>query len=440
MELTDLNDGNQIVIAVIGLGYVGLPLACAFSKKYKTYGIDLNQKKIQNYLRFNDPGGGLESSELKKSIEDNGLVISTDIKLISEANVIIVAVPTPVDKSKTPDFSPLIKASQDIGDHLKTGSLVIYESTVYPGATEEICIPILERRSNLSWKKNFNVGYSPERINPGDKTHTLKNVIKIVSGDTSKTTEMVKTLYSSIVDAGVYVSPSIRVAEAAKVIENIQRDLNIALINELSILFKKLNIDTKAVLDAAGTKWNFLKFTPGLVGGHCIGVDPYYLTYKSEMVGYHPEIILAGRRINDGMPNFVGSETIRSILMQGGFNEKDVIIILGITFKEDCPDIRNSKVFDLICYFKDIGINVAVHDPIADPNEVEAEYNVKLCSWEELPKNASAVILSVGHKYYLDMSDSMIIDLLRPKSVIVDLKSALSSDSFTELGHLVWRL
>jgi UDP-N-acetyl-D-galactosamine dehydrogenase len=385
---------TMTVIAVVGLGYVGLPLAVEFGKHYRTIGYDLSQAKVDAYRRHIDPTGETSSEDLKAATR---LEPTTDPKMLEQADFIIVAVPTPVDVAHVPDFSPLVSSSTTVGKHLKRGATVVYESTVYPGATEEVCIPLLEQHSGLTWKKDFFVGYSPERINPGDREHTLTRITKVVSGDLPKTLDLVAQVYGSVIQAGVFKASSILVAEAAKVIENTQRDLNIALVNELSLIFHRLGIDTLEVLQAAGTKWNFLPFRPGLVGGHCIGVDPYYLTYKAEKVGYNPQVILAGRRINDGMGKFVAEQTVKQMI-QAGHQVKDAHVnVLGLTFKEDCPDLRNSKVVDIITELKSFGCIVNVYDPIGDPAQAQHEYGVTLTPWERLPR-ASAIVAAVAHR------------------------------------------
>ncbi|MCU0764452.1 MAG: nucleotide sugar dehydrogenase, partial [Burkholderiaceae bacterium] len=371
------------VVAVVGLGYVGLPLAVEFGRKHRTIGFDLSQAKVDAYRRHVDPTGEVSSEDLKAATR---LEPTTDAAALKEADFVVVAVPTPVDDAHNPDFSPLVGSSTSVGRNLKPGAVIVYESTVYPGATEEVCIPILERESGLTWKKDFFVGYSPERINPGDREHTLTRIVKVVSGDTPQTLEKVAAMYGSIITAGVHKASSIKVAEAAKVIENTQRDLNIALMNELSLIFHRIGIDTLEVLHAAGTKWNFLPFRPGLVGGHCIGVDPYYLTFKAEKLGYHPQVILAGRRINDGMGKFVAEQTVKQMI-QAGFPVKGSHVnVLGLTFKENCPDLRNSKVIDVIHELESYGVTVHVHDPVALPEEAKHEYGVDLIPWEHLPK------------------------------------------------------
>jgi UDP-N-acetyl-D-galactosamine dehydrogenase len=431
---------KDTVVAVVGLGYVGLPLAVEFGKQYKTIGFDLSEVKISSYQNHCDPTGEVSTVDLQASIRPNGLEVTVDPSRLAIADFLIVAVPTPVDEAHIPDFSPLVGASTSVGKHMKAGATIIYESTVYPGATEEVCIPILEKESGLKWKRDFRVGYSPERVNPGDKERTITKIVKVVSGDDSATLKVVGDLYESIITAGVHRASSIKVAEAAKVIENTQRDLNIALMNELAIIFDKMGIDTLEVLKAAGTKWNFLPFRPGLVGGHCIGVDPYYLTHKAEMLGYHPQVILAGRRINDGMASYVAKMTVQQMINQGGCTKGDTVVVLGLTFKEDCPDLRNSKVADLIINLKNFGLNVLIHDPIADTDEAEHEYGLKLTPWSQLPNNASAVVVAVSHRQYLQMPINEILSLLKPNGVFTDIKSAYDSATIRKAGHAVWRL
>lgn len=427
----------KTTVAVIGLGYVGLPLAVAFGRQFRTIGFDLSESKVEAYRRHVDPSGEVASEELAAAAK---LECTTDARLLAEADYLIIAVPTPVNDAHQPDFGPLIGASEFVGKHMKRGATVIYESTVYPGATEEICIPELERHSGFKWHQDFNVGYSPERINPGDREHTLTRVLKVVSGDSAETLEDVAALYGSIVTAGVYRASSIKVAEAAKVIENTQRDLNIALMNELSIIFNRLGIDTTEVLDAAGTKWNFLKFKPGLVGGHCIGVDPYYLTHKAEMIGYHPQVILAGRRINDGMAAFVAQEVVKQLIHNGTNIKGAKVVVLGLTFKEDCSDLRNSKVAELVTELGGFGIEVLVHDPLADADEALHEYGIELTAWEDLPRHADGLVLAVSHKNYLSQSVTDLLSCLKPGAVVTDIKSALSPKAVTEAGHSLWRL
>lgn len=423
-------------IAVVGLGYVGLPLAVEFGKKFRTIGFDLCAEKIACYKKHYDPTGEVSTEALRAA---NLLEMGTDPTALKEADFIVVAVPTPVDDARQPDFSPLVGSSIAVGRNLKEGAIVVYESTVYPGATEEICIPILEKESGKTWKKDFFVGYSPERINPGDKERTVTKIVKVVSGDTPETLAKVQEIYGGIITAGVYPASNIKVAEAAKVIENTQRDLNIALMNELAIIFDKIGIDTLEVLQAAGTKWNFLPFRPGLVGGHCIGVDPYYLTHKAQKLGYQPEVILAGRRINDGMGKFVADQTIK-MLVRGGHPIKDrPIIILGLTFKEDCPDLRNSRVIDVIRELESYGAKVVVHDPVADAKEAHHEYGVDLVEWDNLPK-AAAIVAAVNHKEYKALPVSAFVSKLEKGGAITDVKSMLDRELFAEAGVSIWRL
>jgi UDP-N-acetyl-D-galactosamine dehydrogenase len=358
---------------------------------------------------------------------------------LKEADFIVVAVPTPIDAAHNPDFGPLVSASEAVGRNLKRGATIVYESTVYPGATEEVCVPVLERFSGLEWKKDFFVGYSPERINPGDKEHTLSRITKVVSGDTSQTLELVAAMYSSIVDAGVYRASCIKVAEAAKVIENTQRDLNIALMNELALIFHRIGIDTIEVLEAAGTKWNFLPFRPGLVGGHCIGVDPYYLTYKADMLGYHPQIILAGRRINDNMGKFIAEQTVKQMIKLGHPVKGSHVIVLGLTFKENCPDLRNSRVIDVIRELESYGATVHVHDPIALPDDAELEYGVQLVPWEHLPR-ANAIVGAVAHSAFAEHGPGELAAKLCDGGLYVDVKAKADRGALEAYGVRVWRL
>lgn len=427
---------KMTTIAVVGLGYVGLPLAVEFGKKFRTIGFDLCAEKVASYKKHYDPTGEVSTEALKAATR---LELGTDPSALKEADFIVVAVPTPVDDARQPDFSPLVGSSTAVGRNLKPGAIVVYESTVYPGATEEICIPILEKESGLRWKKDFHVGYSPERINPGDKERTLTKIVKVVSGDSPETLAMVQEIYGSVITAGVYPASCIKVAEAAKVIENTQRDLNIALMNELAIIFDKIGIDTLEVLQAAGTKWNFLPFRPGLVGGHCIGVDPYYLTHKAQKLGYQPEVILAGRRINDGMGKFVAEQTIKMMVRAGHPIKDRPIIILGLTFKENCPDLRNSRVIDVIRELESYGAKVVVHDPVADAGEAHHEYGVDLVAWEALPK-AAAIVAAVNHQEYKELPVSEFLSKLENGGVIADVKSMLDAKSFSQAGIDVWRL
>ena len=423
-------------IAVIGLGYVGLPLAVEFGKKFRTIGFDLSAEKVAAYREFNDPTGEVASEDLRAATQ---LTCHTDPAMLREADFVVIAVPTPVDDAHQPDFTPLVKSSETAGRHLKRGAIVVYESTVYPGATEEVCIPILERESGMKWKQDFFVGYSPERINPGDKERTVTKILKVVSGDTPETLAKVQEIYGSVITAGVYPASSIKVAEAAKVIENTQRDLNIALMNELAVIFHKIGIDTLEVLKAAGTKWNFLPFRPGLVGGHCIGVDPYYLTHKADMLGYHPQVILAGRRINDGMGKYVAEQTVKEMIAAGSSIKGASVIVLGLTFKENCPDLRNSKVIDVIHELQSYGCKVHVHDPVAASAEAEHEYGVALEPWDALPV-ADAIVAAVAHSEYLEMPLPRLLGKLTPGGVFSDVKSSYNPSALLEAGARLWRL
>jgi len=428
---------RETVVAVVGLGYVGLPLAVEFGKKLPTWGFDLSADKVTAYQQHVDPTGEVSSADLKAAVN---LQCSTDAEVLARANFIIVAVPTPVDAAHQPDFTPLVKSSESVGRHIRPGTTVVFESTVYPGATEEVCIPIIEKVSGLIWKKDFFVGYSPERINPGDRERTLTRITKVVSGDTPETLARVAAVYGSIITAGVYEASSIKVAEAAKVIENTQRDLNIALMNELAMIFDRVGIDTLDVLKAAGTKWNFLPFRPGLVGGHCIGVDPYYLTHKADMLGYHPQVILAGRRINDGMAAYVAQQTVKKIIQSGGAVKNAKVIVLGLTFKENCPDLRNSKVADVVAELKEFGCDVFVHDALAEPAEAQHEYGIALTPWAELPLQADAVVAAVSHSAYLQQPLDQLLTLLKPGGVFIDVKSAYDADALRAAGRVLWRL
>jgi UDP-N-acetyl-D-galactosamine dehydrogenase len=424
------------IIGVVGLGYVGLPLAVEFGKVHETIGFDLSKEKVQSYRRFIDPTGEMSGEALRAAKQ---LTVTTDPSLLSKADVIIVAVPTPVDAARRPDFTPLVSASRTVGKHMNKGAIIVYESTVYPGATEEVCIPVLEEHSGFKWKKDFHVGYSPERINPGDKEHTLVRIRKVVSGDDEQTLDIVADLYASIITAGVHRASSIQVAEAAKVIENTQRDLNIALMNELTIIFGKLGIDTAEVLEAAGTKWNFLPFRPGLVGGHCIGVDPYYLTYKADMIGYHPQVILSGRRINDGMGEYIASQTVKQMIKNGTPIKGSRVHVLGLTFKENVPDLRNSKVIDVINELKSYGIEVCVHDPIASREEAMHEYGVELMSWKDLPV-ADAIVVAVIHNKLIDTPLTEYLSKVKQNGCFIDIKSRFDRDALQAAGLTVWRL
>ena len=421
---------------MVGLGYVGLPLAVEFGKRFRTIGFDLSKEKIAAYRRHIDPTGEVSPDDLRAA---RLLEVSNDAATLAAADIVIVAVPTPVNDARLPDFGPLLSASRAIGPHLKRGAIVVYESTVYPGATEEVCIPELERASGMKWKEGFFVGYSPERINPGDKEHTLTRITKIVAGDTPATLATLADAYGAVVTAGIFKASSIRVAEAAKVIENSQRDLNIAFMNELAIIFNRMGLDTAEVLEAAGTKWNFLKFRPGLVGGHCIGVDPYYLTYQAEKFGHHPEVILAGRRINDSMGAYVAEQTVKTLVKSGGAVNGGVVNVLGLTFKENCPDLRNSKVVDIIRELKEFGMTVHVHDPNATSAEAEHEYGISLTEWDALPV-ADAVVLAVAHREYLSMPLSKLTAKARKSGCMIDVKSVLDREKLQAAGLAVWRL
>lgn len=424
------------VIVVVGLGYVGLPLAVEFGKKYKTLGFDISEQKIKSYQNFIDPSGEVEEDSYRAATK---LSFSNDPAIIGIADYIIIAVPTPVSVAHVPDFSPLISSSTVVSQHMKRGAVVVYESTVYPGATEEVCIPLLERGSGLRWKEGFHVGYSPERVNPGDKEKTVTQIVKVVSADDAATLDVVSDLYSSIITAGVHRASSIKVAEAAKVIENTQRDLNIALMNELSIIFNRVGIDTLEVLEAAGTKWNFLPFRPGLVGGHCIGVDPYYLTHKAESLGYHPQVILAGRRINDGMAAYIAQQVVKQLIHSGTSIKGAEVTIHGFTFKENCADLRNSKVADLVKELLEYGCDVSIHDPLASSSEAEHEYGLTLTDWASLPY-ADAVVAAVPHNHYKDMPLNELLAKLRQGGAFIDVKSAYSAAEIERLGAKVWRL
>jgi UDP-N-acetyl-D-galactosamine dehydrogenase len=423
-------------IAVIGLGYVGLPLVVEFGKKIRTIGFDIAAHKVQACQRGTDPSRELSDAEMAAATQ---AIYTDDPTMLREADIVIVAVPTPVDDAHIPDFRPLVGASTSVGRNLKKGAVVVYESTVYPGATEEVCIPVLERESGLKWKEGFFVGYSPERINPGDKEHTLTKILKIVSGDTPATLDKVAKLYELIVEPGVHRASCIKAAEAAKVIENTQRDLNIALMNELAIIFDKLGLDTTEVLEAAGTKWNFLKFKPGLVGGHCIGVDPYYLTHKADMLGYHPQVILAGRRINDGMGKFIAEQTIKHMIAAGSYVKGAKVNVLGLTFKENCGDLRNSKVIDIIRELQSYGVEVFVTDPTADPAEAVHEYGVTLTPFDEMPR-ADAIVAAVAHREYQALSVEDLGRRMVKGGAFIDVKAAFDQRALEARGYRVWRL
>lgn len=431
-------------VAIVGLGYVGLPLAVAFGRSRRTIGLDLNEQKLNHYRSGCDPSGEVEPWQLA---EARLLEFTSDSSKLREAKIIIVVVPTPIDHARRPDLTPLEGACRAVGTHLQPGVTVVFESTVYPGCTEEVCVPLLEKMSGLPWsgrdqsapQDGFFVGYSPERINPGDKEHRLETITKVVSGDTPKTLDRVTALYSTVVKAGVHRAASIKVAEAAKVIENTQRDLNIALMNELALIFNRLNIDTLDVLEAAGTKWNFLPFRPGLVGGHCIGVDPYYLTYKAETVGHHPQVILAGRKTNDNMGKFIAEQTVKRLVEKGHKVSGAKVAVLGLTFKENCPDLRNSKVVDIIDELREYCCNVVVHDPIAHAGEAKEEYGIELCDWQDL-NECQAVILAVPHKQYLQKAAEEYVAIMVEGATLLDIKSIFDRGALDAAKLNYWRL
>lgn len=416
---------ENIKVGIIGLGYVGLPLAVEFSKKAQTIGFDINDSRIEDLSKGNDTTLECSSEELA---EATYLSYSSSLKDLKECNVYIITVPTPIDEHKQPDLTPLIKASEALGTIVSQGDVLIYESTVYPGATEEECLPVVERISGLKLNQDFFAGYSPERINPGDKEHRVTNILKVTSGSTPEVAEFVDQLYKSIITAGTHKASSIKVAEAAKVIENTQRDVNIALINELSIIFNKLNIDTLEVLEAAGTKWNFLSFRPGLVGGHCIGVDPYYLTHKSQSVGYHPEMILAGRRLNDGMGAYVASQLVKNMLKKRIHVDGANVLVMGLAFKENCPDLRNTKVVDVISELKEYNINIDIMDPWCSSEEAQHEYGLELTN-DVQDGYYDAVILAVSHDEFKEMGSEKIHAFGKPNHVVYDLKYVLEKDA-----------
>lgn len=407
-------------IAIIGLGYVGLPLAVEFGKKYQVLGFDINQTRVNELNAGHDRTHEVASLQLKASEK---LTFSASPEMLSTCNVFIVTVPTPIDKYKKPDLIPLLSASKTVGKVLKKNDIVIYESTVYPGCTEEDCVPVLERESGLKFNEDFFCGYSPERINPGDKINTLTKIRKVTSGSTEEIAEFVDQLYGSIIEAGTYKASSLKVAEASKAIENAQRDVNISFVNELSLIFDKMGIDTSEVLEAAGTKWNFLKFKPGLVGGHCIGVDPYYLLHKSESLGYYPQVILSGRRVNDNMGIFVGGKLIKLLIKKGHKIEGSKVLILGITFKENCPDIRNSRVIDVYQELKEFGVQIDVHDPWADKKEVHEEYGISLL--DSITEKYDGILLAVSHDEYKNLD---LEQLKNPDAVVYDIKSLWDKD------------
>lgn len=422
-----MQDLSTIKIGVIGLGYVGLPLAVEFGKKFDVVGFDINQARIGELQSGIDHTLEVSSDELKDSPR---LSFSCDLQQLASCNFYIVTVPTPIDDYKQPDLTPLIKASQTIAKVLKKGDVVVYESTVYPGATEEVCIPVLEKVSDLKFNHDFYAGYSPERINPGDKLHRVTNILKITSGSTPEVADFIDQVYNLVIEAGTHKAPSIKVAEAAKVIENTQRDVNIALINELAIIFNKMGIDTEAVLQAAGTKWNFLPFRPGLVGGHCIGVDPYYLTHKAQSLGIHPEIILAARRLNDRMGEYIATQLIKEMVKKRIQVVGSKILVMGLSFKENCPDIRNTKIVDMVNALKEYELDLDIYDPWVDPKEVEQEYGLAPIS-QLMPQAYDAVILAVAHDQFKAMTVREMYALGKPKHVLYDLKYVLDQNEST---------
>ena len=437
LRQTDLENGKE-KIAVVGLGYVGLPLATLMARKYNVLGFDINSTRISELKKNVDRTREVDAETLKVS----NIRFTNIAKEISNCRLIIVTVPTPIDRHRTPDLRPVEGASELIGQHLGKGAVVVYESTVYPGVTEDICVPILEKESRLSWKKDFNVGYSPERINPGDKKHTIDKIKKVVSGDTPEVADFLAQVYSSVITAGVHITSNIKTAEAAKVIENTQRDLNIALMNELSIIFNKIKIDTREVLEAAGTKWNFLRFEPGLVGGHCIGVDPYYLTSKAESLGYHPQIILAGRRINDNMGKYVATNTIKMLIKQGKTVRGSKVLILGLTFKEDISDIRNTKVIDIYNELIEYDVAAYIHDPYAYEDEVRDMFNVELIQNMKDYRPYDAIILAVKHRYYVkELGFEEIRGLANGDTpILIDVKGFYSRKEADKMAFPYWRL
>ncbi|MDA8138643.1 MAG: nucleotide sugar dehydrogenase [Desulfobacteraceae bacterium] len=436
MVTFDRLKSRQDKIAVIGLGYVGLPLAVHLSEYFDVVGYDMNQARVAELQKGHDRTLEVESQKLSKASID----YTSDPRELSKCRLIIVAVPTPIDEYNIPDFSPLRGASIAVGKNFRKGSCVVFESTVYPGATEEVCVPIIEKESSLAYGRDFTVGYSPERINPGDKVHTLEKVVKVVSGSDEATADMLVKVYGQVVKAGIHRASSIKVAEAAKVIENTQRDLNIALMNELAMIFDIMGIDTLEVLEAAGSKWNFLPFRPGLVGGHCIGVDPYYLTFKAESLGYHPEMILAGRRVNDGMGKYIAEKTIKLLIRSGKAVKGAKVAVLGITFKEDVPDLRNTRVVDIVHELADYGVEVVVHDAMADSEEAQEHYGLELKPLDQL-KGADAVVLAVMHKAYKAMGLSGVAGLcMNGKPIVVDVKCVFSEAEAEALGITYWRL
>ncbi|MBN9287159.1 MAG: GDP-mannose dehydrogenase [Gammaproteobacteria bacterium 39-13] len=426
---------HQRKIAVIGLGYVGLPVAVAFGLKDHVIGFDINPKRINDLKKSMDVTGEVTSMELSQS----HILFTHDKSILQSADFFIVTVPTPSDDTHKPDLRLLHKACEILGPYLKTNDIVVIESTVYPGATQEECIPLLERYSNLKAGVDFSVGYSPERINPGDKVHTLSQVVKVISALDPETLDIIADVYSTVVQAGVYRCPSIKTAEAAKIIENTQRDLNIALMNELAIICERMGVDTQEVINAAKTKWNFLPFQPGLVGGHCIGVDPYYLTYKAKQLGYRPEVILAGRRINDGMGKYIADQTVKQMIHLGSKVKGAKVAILGLTFKENCRDLRNSKVIDVINELQSFGVELCVHDPIADKDEALKEYDIELLDWDEIV-DVDAIVLCVAHRAYREMTVEEFEEKFDNMRLVIDVKAILDREAFADHNIPLWRL
>lgn len=420
---------EDVKICVIGLGYVGLPLSLLLAKKYTVTGFDINQVRVNQLLDFKD----VTNEATEQDLKNTSMKFTCEQETIRENNVIIVTVPTPIDEYKKPDLTPIVSATRTVGKNLSKGSIVIYESTVFPGLTEDICVPILEKESGLKWKEDFNIGYSPERVNPGDKNHTIDKIVKVVSADTTETQELLLQIYGSVITAGVHAAPNIKTAEAAKVIENTQRDLNIALMNELSIIFNKLDINTNDVIEAAGTKWNFLKFTPGLVGGHCIGVDPYYLTFKAEAVGHHPEVILSGRRINDNMGKHVAQQTIKNIIKAGKSVQGGKVLIAGFTFKENVPDLRNTKVIDIYNELKEFGVTPVVYDPHVNNDEMKHEYGITSIIDYKSEGPFLGIIIAVKHEEFKEqLSVEKCIELQNGQPVITDLKGMIDRENMNE--------
>ncbi|MGC8942060.1 MAG: nucleotide sugar dehydrogenase [Sulfurihydrogenibium sp.] len=437
LNVENFKKGKEGKIAIIGLGYVGLPLAVLMDTKYNVIGYDINPERIKELKEGYDRTKEVEPEKLKNCSID----FTDNPEKISQAQVIIVTVPTPVDQHNIPDLRPILSATKTVGKYMKKGSLVVYESTVYPGLTEEECVPILEKESGLKWKEDFNVGYSPERVNPGDKQHTIDKIKKVVAGDTPEITEFLANLYGEVITAGIHKAPNIKTAEAAKVIENTQRDLNIALMNELSIIFNKMGIDTKEVLEAAATKWNFLRFEPGLVGGHCIGVDPYYLTFKAQAIGYHPEVILAGRRINDYMGKFVAENTVKKLIKAGKPVKDSKVLILGLTFKENISDIRNTKVIDIYTELLEYGVKVYIHDPFASPEEVRKEYSIELIKDIKENKPYDAVIVAVKHRPFIEEMDfKHYKEIMSDHPILIDVKGIYDKHKAEKEGFIYWRL